>query len=87
MNFVEVFRRGDNFKVVFVVAQVISAGFDGDVEQFLLRLGGLTNHKVALLFKQPAHRSRFAEVAALLGKNVPNLGDRAIAIVRDGFNQ
>ena len=50
-------------------------------------MAALVDDDVTLLIKHPADRARLTQVAAVLGKDVTNLRDRAVAIVGHRFNQ
>lgn len=53
LNAFKVLRLSDDLNVIFIVTDVVRAGFNSDVEQLFFGPGGFVDHDVALFFKQP----------------------------------
>src|SRR3954452_19257942 len=83
-------RQGRRFREdledVVVARDVLGAGVDGD-DEVVLRPARAVDDDHALLVEEVADRARLAEVAAVLGEQVADLGSRAVAVVRQRLDE
>src|SRR5204863_6320404 len=77
----EIVRRGEHFdRTVVVINDVLRAGIERDLEQPIL-IGSRREYDLAAMLEQEGHRAVGSQIAAVLGKRVPDIGNGARPVV------
>src|ERR1039457_3314062 len=79
--------RGEDGPLIFVAAEVLGAGVESDIHKLIFAGLVLFDHELALTLEHPGNAALFAEVAAILGKDVADFADGAIAVVGGDVDQ
>ena len=83
----EIFGSRQNLEIASILAHIVGAGAKRHFHQLLFIRRRFLDDEIAFSVEHPADAARFAQVPAVLGKNVSHFGNRAIPVIRQDVHK